>query len=316
MMGWFVGLGAIALTAIFASNTARAQSDPLTAHRLLERSAFPIHFNGPAHYAPSGKRFAVVPETEQAGGNAIEVWSTADNWPRAEWIYQLPDGEYAVYHFVGWDGDERLKMTVTTKLGEKLYEDLPVEAIRTDEGWKLMPPVLTGNVNRPKFVTLDPEKPSMAAWYLRAIYHPFGKAVRGIPVARINKTWCEANELTKELIPSELLVENGVDTMAVSGLSFAVEGHFDGSKVKQIALVGVYRHCDGKTGYFLLILDPPRNGTRKIRFLEEMPRAEFLALQAKADSIVVWFCMDCDGSSGLQWDKSKHRFDWAKGEEN
>jgi len=301
----------LALTAIVASNTTLAQTDPRTLPLVLHR----IHLSAPAHYAPSGKRFAVVPETEKAGGYAIEVWSTVGTSALPEWRYQLPDGEYAVYHFVGWDGDERLKMTVTTRLGMEIYEGLPVEAIRTGAGWKLMPPVLTKDVNRPSFVTLDPGQPDYLAWYLRATYHPLGKEVRGIPVTRINKNWCEANELTRELIPSGLLGEN-IDAMG--GLSFAVEGHFDGSKIKQTALVGVYRHCaGGETGFFLLILDAPRNGTRKIRFLIETPRAHFAALQAQGDSsIVVWSCMDCDVSSVLQWDKSKRRFDWVKEEES
>jgi len=308
----------IALTAIVASNVTLAQIDPRTLPLVVQG----IRLNAPPHYAPSGKRFAVVPETEKAGGYAIEIWSTVATMALPEWRYQLPDGKYAVYHFVGWDGDDHLKMTVTTSVGAELRKDLPVEAIRTGAGWKLMPPVLTGDinwpigdVNRSSFVTLDPEKPDFLAWYLRANYHPFGKEVRGIPVTRINKNWCEANEVTRELIPSGLLGEN-ID--ATGGLSFAVEGHFDGSKIEQTALVGVYRHCTGgEKGFFLLILDAPRNGARKIRFLEEMPLAHFAALKAQEDSsIVLWDCMDCDVSSVLRWDKSKRRFDWVKEEEN
>lgn len=96
------------------------------------------------HYSPTGKRLAAVSasESEDHGDNSIEIWSTSGDTPRSEWRYTVPVGQYALYEFVGWDGDERLKMTVTTRIGEKLHKSVPVEAVRTRDGWRLMPPVL------------------------------------------------------------------------------------------------------------------------------------------------------------------------------
>jgi len=94
------------------------------------------------HYSPSGKRLAAVSATEAEGENSIEIFTTTDP-PRSEWRYTVPIGEYALYEFVSWDGDQRLKMTVTTRIGDGPLKSLPVEAVRTSDGWKLMPPALS-----------------------------------------------------------------------------------------------------------------------------------------------------------------------------
>jgi hypothetical protein len=102
-----------------------------------------IRLDAKPHYSPTGKRLAAVSASESVdhADNSIEIWTASDP-PRSEWRYTVPEGQYALYEFVRWDGDERLKMTVTTRIGEELRESLPVEAVRTSSGWKLMPPVL------------------------------------------------------------------------------------------------------------------------------------------------------------------------------
>jgi hypothetical protein len=159
------------------------------------------------------------------------------------------------------------------------------------------------------FVTVAPQ-PENYAWWLRAEFHPFHEEVRGIPVGKIRKGWCKATEFTKDLFPSELIFAGGRDVMADSGLSFAVEGFFDGSKVRQTALVGVYESCTGEKGSFLLILAQSRSGPQAIRFIQAAPsKHQFVALAALPDaSILVMDCMGCDTASRLQWDKRKRRF--------
>jgi hypothetical protein len=164
------------------------------------------------------------------------------------------------------------------------------------------------------FVTVAPE-PKHYDWWLRAEFHPFHKEVRGIPVGKIHKGWCKATEFTKDLFPSEVIFEGGRDVMADSRLSFAVEGSFDGSKVRQTAIVGVYESCAGGKGNFLLILDQSRSGPQAIRFIqagESTP--SFVALAVLPDaSILVVNCMGCDEAAArLQWDKSKRRFVWLQ----
>jgi len=114
--------------------------------------------------------------------------------------------------------------------------------------------------------------------------------VRGIPVAQIRRNWCKATEFRKELIPRELLFADNVDAMEAAKLSFAMEGHFDGSAANQIALVGVYQECSGKKGTFVLILDQPADRKSKIRFVSATPTDhQFGALgKGEGNTIVVW----------------------------
>ena len=148
-------------------------------------------------------------------------------------------------------------------------------------------------------------------WWLDAEFHPFTTEVRGIPAKKINKNWCKATEFRKDLLPKEIVVEeNGGDSMV--GYSFALEDNFDGSARKQIALVGVYEDCSGKTGRFFMIADQVAVGRPKVRFLEtlETPH-QFLALQSEDKEITVfWGCLECDNASTLKWDRKLRRFVW------
>jgi hypothetical protein len=155
-------------------------------------------------------------------------------------------------------------------------------------------------------VTVNPE-PSSFAWWLRADFHALHNEVRGIPVANIRSDWCKATEFSRELFPPGLLVENGTDLLAQAGLSFSLQGSFDGSGTKQTALVGVYETCGGEKGRFFLILDA---GTRKVRFLDAEPAKErFSALAAQGRSgIRILYCLECDVSSTVRWDRARKRF--------
>jgi hypothetical protein len=155
-------------------------------------------------------------------------------------------------------------------------------------------------------VTVKPE-PAGLAWWLRAEFHALHSEVRGIPVAKIKAGWCKATEFTRELFPEGLLVENGTDLMADAKLSFSLDGAFDGSGQKQTALVGVYETCGGRKGRFFLILD---SETRKVRFLDAQPAKDrFSAITADgASAIRVFYCMECDISSVVRWDRARKRF--------
>jgi hypothetical protein len=155
-------------------------------------------------------------------------------------------------------------------------------------------------------VTVNPE-PKSFAWWLRADFQALHREVRGIPVASIRPGWCKATEFSRELFPPGLLIENGTDLLAEAGLSFSVEGSFDASGIKQIALVGVYETCGGEKGRFFLILDA---GTRKVRFLQARPaKQRFSALRAAGSSeIVVMNCLECDVGSTVRWDRARKRF--------
>lgn len=161
------------------------------------------------------------------------------------------------------------------------------------------------------FVTIEGDLKT-AAWWVVADFHPSTTEVRGIPVNQIRKNWCKATEFRKDLIPKEILLEEGVDEMEVSKLSFALEGHFDGSANTQTALVGVYQECSGQKGRFIMTLEQPTGGKPKIRFLNTVRTDRQFGALAKGDgnTIVAWACMDCDGFSVLKWDRKKRKLDW------
>jgi hypothetical protein len=161
------------------------------------------------------------------------------------------------------------------------------------------------------FTTIQGDLKSVA-WWVLADFHPFTTEVRGIPASEIRKSWCKATEFRKDLIPRELLFEGGTDAMAAANMSFAIEGRFDGTATKQVALVGVFEECSGQKGRFILILDQPADGKPKIRFLNAVRTDRQFGALRKGDgnSIVAWACMDCDTFSVLKWDRKKRKFDW------
>jgi hypothetical protein len=166
------------------------------------------------------------------------------------------------------------------------------------------------------FMTLD-KKMGDVAWWVAAEFHPFATEVRGIPANKIRKSWCKATELRKDLLPREVVLEpNGKDAM--EGFSFALEGSFDGSAVKEVALVGVYEDCAGGTGHFFMILEPSAAGQPKVRFLSAAQDAHpFSALSMDKDkTIYVWACMECDNVAKLRWDRKRRKFVWLPARED
>jgi hypothetical protein len=162
-----------------------------------------------------------------------------------------------------------------------------------------------------RFVTINGDLKQIA-WWVLADFQPFTTEVRGIPANQIRKNWCKATEFRKDLIPRELLFENGSDEMEQANLSFAMEGHFDGSPTTQIALVGVYQECSGKKGRFILIIDRPAGGPAKIRFVNAVETdRQFGALaKGKDNTLVAWACMECDNYSVLKWNRKNRKFEW------
>ena len=166
----------------------------------------------------------------------------------------------------------------------------------------------------PQFVTTTGDL-KRESWWLIAEFHPFTTQVRGIPAGHINSSWCKATEFRRDLVPQALLRQDGVDGMAAAKLSFAVEGRFDGSATKQVALVGVYQECAGAKGRFLLILDQGEGGRPpKVRFVDaERTAHQFGALSVTGGkSIVMTSCMECDSGAILKWNARARRFAWVR----
>jgi hypothetical protein len=153
-------------------------------------------------------------------------------------------------------------------------------------------------------------KPGKEAWWLRASFNPMHTDIRGIPVKTIRPDWCKATEYTSELLKDLLSQDDAGNTMKEGNLAFAVEGFFDRTKVKQIALVGVYQECSGRKGSFLLVID---EGKSRVRFVDATPgEAQFAAVGANNTDIVVTYCLECDGGGTLRWNAKKKAFGWVK----
>jgi len=160
------------------------------------------------------------------------------------------------------------------------------------------------NAQQREFVSITPE-PKSYAWWLRAEFHPFETEVHGIPIGTLRKTWCKATEFRNSLFPPEATP----DLEHSGGLTFSVDGSFDGSKAKQTALIGVYEPCTGERGSFLLVLSQAQGKSATVRFVHEMPDVQFGMLTALPDSTIqVFHCLECDQTTKFKWDKSKKRF--------
>lgn len=98
-----------------------------------------IELAAPPRFSPSGKFFVAVAASEAGDPNRIDVWS-ATNPPRLEWRYDVPDETYALYEFIRWERDERVKLNVTLRVGGTL-KTLPADVARTKSGtWVLRGP--------------------------------------------------------------------------------------------------------------------------------------------------------------------------------
>lgn len=163
---------------------------------------------------------------------------------------------------------------------------------------------MAGNAQQTEFVKITPE-PRSYAWWLRAEFHPFETAVRGIPISAIQKSWCKASEFRNELFPPEARSS----LKSSGGLRFAVDGSFDGSKTRQTALIGAYETCAGQRGSFLLVLARRPHKPPTLRYVHEMPAEPFGMVAALPDgTIQVFPCMECDHTTKFRWDKAKARF--------
>jgi hypothetical protein len=147
---------------------------------------------------------------------------------------------------------------------------------------------------------------SYLAWYLQVNIHPITAEVRGIPARKLRKTWCKATEFRKELFPPDLAP--GIDERG--DFSFAADGYFDGSKIRQSAHLGVYETCTGDIGTFLLVLAWPANKSPKIRFVHEMQlKHQFAVLTVRPGATIsVLHCMCCDHETEFKWNHAKQRF--------
>ncbi len=159
----------------------------------------------------------------------------------------------------------------------------------------------------PAVLTVRAE-PARDPWWLRASLMPRATVLRGLPIKRFEPAWCSAEAFTRELFGEELLGSAAGNPL--DGVSFALEGNFDGGTKPQTAFVGAYRRCDGERGLFLAIIE--RSGERtRMRFLVEVPDpgTAFAALSLAPDgALAVWWCAACDNGHRIVFNRDTRGF--------
>jgi hypothetical protein len=92
----------------------------------------------PPRYSPNKKWLASVYWTEGTddGNNGIDIVSTSAN--HAQRSFHHRPSEYELWEFVGWDGDDRLSLTVRWRVGNNPeLVTWPAEVIRVNGEWQL-----------------------------------------------------------------------------------------------------------------------------------------------------------------------------------
>jgi hypothetical protein len=161
------------------------------------------------------------------------------------------------------------------------------------------------------FIAVNAE-PKTHAWWLRIDMRPYGTAIRGIPVRKIDSKWCKANEFTLDLFPNEVRVGGDFPLEAMlkdSKAAFALSGQFGGSRILDL-LVGVYETCSKKRGTFLIALEGSGASRRVVDVVQSNGSAYFAVLHhAKKDHVQIWWCFYCDHVSEFKWNNATSRFE-------
>ena len=94
------------------------------------------------NFSPSGQRFAVAAssETDEVASD-VAIYSARSDPPSLEFSYKVPDGFYALYSFVRWQGENlvKLKVYTRTKAGTD-PQDFDAEVVLDERGWQLKSP--------------------------------------------------------------------------------------------------------------------------------------------------------------------------------
>lgn len=95
----------------------------------------------PPHYSPQQKWLVAACSGDGPSGcdNGIDIVPTTPDRTGNEWHYRPPDNGYELFEFTGWDGDARVKLTVTFHVGKEL-KTFPASVDFIDGKWRLKMP--------------------------------------------------------------------------------------------------------------------------------------------------------------------------------
>jgi hypothetical protein len=98
-------------------------------------------------FSPSGRWFVSVNVNQiDESQYALAIWSTAPDVPKQELRYgarQVLPHEY--WQFVGWDGDNRIRLKVGVDPGTGQTREVETSAVHTEHGWALNWPLPGAN---------------------------------------------------------------------------------------------------------------------------------------------------------------------------
>jgi hypothetical protein len=108
------------------------------------RTGQELELSSRPHYSPSGKWLVSVNSSE-VGDHAydIAVLSSKTDPAKIEWKYSSPEGDYELWSFVGWDGDDRIKLRAEVRKGSGPVTEHMTTATFTSKGWVLRRPWAT-----------------------------------------------------------------------------------------------------------------------------------------------------------------------------
>ena len=94
------------------------------------------------HYSPTGRRIVAVDANEMnERPHDIIVMSSSSHPPKVEYQYTTPEGDkYELWSFVGWEGDNRIKLRAEVHDGRGGVAKHNTEAVLTAKGWQLKRP--------------------------------------------------------------------------------------------------------------------------------------------------------------------------------
>jgi hypothetical protein len=102
----------------------------------------------PPHYSPHEKWLVSVSASigSSGSGNGIDIVPATFDGAERGWHYRVPDEDDWLYEFAGWEGDERVNLTVSTF---NQPTPLPARVDLVNGTWRLTPPNVTPQAARP-----------------------------------------------------------------------------------------------------------------------------------------------------------------------
>jgi hypothetical protein len=148
--------------------------------------------------------------------------------------------------------------------------------------------------------------PMDAVWWERVRFDAGNRTVRGLVVGNLDPAWRLASELKAESIPSEGRVSghDAAGQMRDNGLSFSINGDFNGDGKEDLAVVGVYEDSMGGRGKFLLVLTRSAGEPWQKAFLRSWSgEPGFLALTRERGAIILSSATGFLDRRALEWDR-------------